>query len=124
MSPNTDEASAPVWDLPEVLGRVDNDPELLHELLEIFKADFPGTLRALGAAIADGDLKKGVTLSHTLKGMLSNLGARRAAGASAKIEQLAVTGNRGAASAALSELQVEADVLLPHLDAYLAEVRR
>lgn len=124
MSSNAADAATPVWNLPELLGRVENDQDLLHEILDIFKADFPRTLQALNAAVAHGDLKEIVNLSHTLKGMLSNLAATRAAAASAKLEQLAVAGNGGAATAALNELQVETAALMTHLDAYLAEVQR
>jgi hypothetical protein len=36
--------SEPVWNLAELLERVDNDHELLRELLNIFKEDFPQTI--------------------------------------------------------------------------------
>ena len=39
--------SEPVWNLPELLERVDNDQVLLRELLDIFKEDFPQTIRSL-----------------------------------------------------------------------------
>lgn len=124
MSAETKEAASPVWDSQELLGRVENDPELLQEILGLFKVEFPRNLHALELAVASGDLKKSATLSHTLKGMLSNLAAHRASAASAKLEQLCAAGNGGALAGALGELQAEAAVLLPHLDAYIAEVQR
>jgi hypothetical protein len=41
------ELSRPAWNLQDLLTRVDNDHELLRELLIIFKADFPRTMRSL-----------------------------------------------------------------------------
>ena len=80
-----------VWNLPELLERVDND-QVLRELLDIFKEDFPQTFRSLKSAVTDGDLKSSSRLSHTLKGMLSSLGATRAAAAASKLEALSSAG--------------------------------
>lgn len=104
--------------------RVDDDQELLCELLAIFKEDFPRTMKSLESALTGADMKNAATLSHTLKGMLSNLGGERAAAAAAKIEQLARAGETASLGAAWNALQRESAVLLPELDAYLAEVRR
>jgi HPt (histidine-containing phosphotransfer) domain-containing protein len=112
-----------VWNLAELIVRVDNDQELLHELLGIFKVDFPRTKHSLETAVAAGDLKNVSRLSHTLKGMLSNLGGERAAATVAKLEELAGAGEKPALSGALDAFQREAASLLPELDAYMAEVR-
>jgi HPt (histidine-containing phosphotransfer) domain-containing protein len=79
-------------DLAELLSRLDNDRELLRELLVIFKEDFPRHHEALREAVARGDLKATKVVSHTLKGMLSNLAVTEAAAAAAKLEQLAGSG--------------------------------
>ncbi len=116
--------SSPVWNQAELLERVDNDQELLRDLLAIFKEDFPRTIRSLEAAVHGADLKSTATLSHTLKGMLSNLGGTRAAAAAAKLEQMANAGEKAPLRDALDALQREAASLLPELDAYMAEVQR
>ncbi len=125
MKNNEESLLIPVWNQAELLERVDNDQELLRELLTIFKEDFPRTVRSLEAAVAAGDLKNSASLSHTLKGMLSSLGATRAATAAAKLEQLASTdaGNTLLRDA-FESLQNEGASLLPELDAYMMEVRR
>jgi HPt (histidine-containing phosphotransfer) domain-containing protein len=115
--------SEPAWNHAELLERVDNDEELLRELLTIFKEDFPRTMRALESAIAVADWKNASRLSHTLKGMLSSLGARRAAAASAKLEQLAAVGESASLKEAFADLAREGASLLPELDAYMSEVR-
>jgi len=118
-------SSDAVWDLPELLQRVDNDQELLRELLTIFKEDYPRTFRSLEAAVAACDLKSCAALSHTLKGMLSNLGGIRAAAAAARLENLAATSAENESlKDALSILQRETVSLLPELDAYLTGVLR
>ena len=113
-----------VWNLAELLDRVDNDQELLLDLLNIFKEDFPRTMRSLESAVAVSDLKNVSRLSHTLKGMLSSLGGTRAAAAAAKLEVLASGAEAASLKGALDALTHEAESLLPELNAYMAEVRR
>jgi HPt (histidine-containing phosphotransfer) domain-containing protein len=76
----------PVWNLAELLDRVDNDQVLVRELLGIFKEDFPQTIQSLKSAVTARDLKSSSRLSHTLKGMLSSLGAVRAAAAASNLK--------------------------------------
>src|SRR5271169_3621317 len=116
--------SEPVWNLAELLERVDNDQVLLRELLGIFKEDFPQTFRSLKSAVTAGDLKSSCRLSHTLKGMLSSLGAVRAAAAASKLEALSSAGETAALQSALKALESEAESLLPELDAYVTGVQR
>jgi two-component system sensor histidine kinase/response regulator len=113
-----------VWNLAELLDRVDNDQELLRDLLNIFKEDFPRTMQSLESAVAAADLKEVSRLSHSLKGMLSSLGATRAAAAAAKLEALAAAGETASLRGALDALAHEAERLVPELNAYMAEVRR
>jgi two-component system sensor histidine kinase/response regulator len=123
MSKKEEDFSGPVWNLTELLERVDNDQELLRELLNIFKEDFPQTIHSLQSAVNAKDLKNSSRLSHTLKGMLSSLGATRAAAAAAKLEALSSAGETASMEGALNALEAEAHRLLPELEAYMAEVR-
>jgi HPt (histidine-containing phosphotransfer) domain-containing protein len=116
--------SEPVWNVAELLERVDNDQELLRELLTIFKEDFPESFRSLSTAVDSGDLKGASRLSHTLKGMLSSLGATRAAAAASRLEALSSAGETAPLRDVLDTLESEADRLLPELEAYMPEVRR
>jgi two-component system, sensor histidine kinase and response regulator len=124
MNKNEDSHSDPAWNLAELLERVDNDQELLRDLLNIFKDDFPLTMRSLESAVAAEDLKTSATLSHTLKGMLSSLGGVRTAAAAARLEVIASAGETASLKGALDALKCEAASLLPELEAYMAEVRR
>src|SRR5258708_19562927 len=80
------------FDHAELLARVDNDRELLHDLLTIFKEEFPRHLKALREAVESGDGKLVTVAAHTLKGMLLNLAAGRAAAAVGRLEQLGRSG--------------------------------
>ena len=75
---------------PELLSRVDNDRELLLDLFAIFKDEFPRHLQALRDAVSRDDMKQAATVSHTLKGMLSNLAVTRAARGAGQLEELAL----------------------------------
>ena len=124
MSEKEQDHSEPIWNVDEFLERIDNDQVLLRELLIIFKEDFPRTMRSLESAVTSQDLKSCARLSHTLKGMLSSLGAIRATAAAAKLEALSSAGETPSLQTALKALESEAESLLPELDAYVAEVRR
>ena len=124
MNKNKESVSEPVWNLADLLDRVDNDQELLRELLTIFKEDFPRTIQSLESAVGRGDLKNTASLSHTLKGMLSNLGGTRAAAAASKLEEIANAGEKTLLRDAFDSLEGAAASLIPELDAYLTEVPR
>jgi two-component system, sensor histidine kinase and response regulator len=124
MKKREESLSEAAWNQAELLERVDNDDELLRDLLNIFKEDFPRTVRSLEAAVAGGDSKETAMLSHRLKGMLSNLGGSRAAAAAARLEEMASAGQKEQLKEALDALQGEAAQLLPELEAYMTEVRR
>jgi len=110
--------------LNELLGRVDNDRELLCELLSIFKQEFPGYLEGLQNAVARGDAAQVARISHTLKGMLASLAATKAAACITRLEQLARAEEVSSLRDALAAFEKEAQGLLPEMDSYLAEARQ
>jgi CheY-like chemotaxis protein/HPt (histidine-containing phosphotransfer) domain-containing protein len=109
--------------LPELLARVDNDRELLCDLISIFKEEFPGHLKSLRDAVVRGDSAEIVSISHTLKGMLSNLAVSKAAAAAARLEQLGRTGETVSLLDALAAFEREVQGLLPEMENYMAEAR-
>ncbi|MGB8457401.1 MAG: Hpt domain-containing protein [Candidatus Acidiferrum sp.] len=119
--------SEPAWNQAELLERADNDQELIRELLTIFKENFPRSIQSLKSAVAGGNMKNTASLSHGLKGMLSNLGAGRAGAAAARLEVLAAGGEKTSlddVQDALKGLEREGACLMAELDAYMTEVRR
>ena len=89
MKGSSNQSAAPIVNLAELLARVDNDRELLCDLLSIFKDEFPGYIKSLEDAVDRKDAAKVASVSHTLKGMLSNLAVPKAAASAARLERLA-----------------------------------
>jgi two-component system, sensor histidine kinase and response regulator len=116
-------SQGPRVDLDELLSRLDNDKELLSELVTIFKEDFPRHLRVLREAVARQDAQQVRIVSHTLKGMLSNLAVTQAASAAAKLEQLAIIGTEDSRKQALATFEREVDGLLPEMESYVTEAQ-
>jgi HPt (histidine-containing phosphotransfer) domain-containing protein len=120
MPTQTDRPLEPAINLPDLLTRVDNDRELVHELFEMFKTEFPRLLQSLQESVRSGHMKDVETTSHTLKGMLSSLSATRAAAAAARLEQIGRDEERPRLREALTNFECEVARLLSELDAYLA----
>jgi PAS domain S-box-containing protein len=110
--------------MSELLERVDNDRELMRDLLEIFKEEFPLRLEELREAVNCTDLKRVASASHALKGMMANLAANRAATLAGELEQIANGTQSGHLENLLAEFAREAATLLPMLESCLLEVGR
>lgn len=112
-----------IWNLSELLARVDNDQDLLRDLLSIFYEDCHAHISSLENAIASGDLKSTAAEAHALKGMFANLAAARAAAAAGRLEGLADDGEKGSLSEGFATLQRELNSLSQALAVYSAAVR-
>jgi PAS domain S-box-containing protein len=113
-----------IIDLQELLARVENDRELICDLLQIFREEFPRHLQVLRQAVDSLDGEKVAAEAHSLKGMLSNLAAGPAAAAADRLEQL---GRNQAASEypeAFDALEKIGKELLLQLDTSMAEVSK
>ena len=109
-------ATPEVLNLTELLSRVDNDQELVTELLSIFKSVFPSHLQRLSDAVANEKPQQVEAESHTLKGMLLNLSAARAAAIAADLENLGREKKTAGMSDALTAFQREAEILLLQME--------
>jgi CheY-like chemotaxis protein/HPt (histidine-containing phosphotransfer) domain-containing protein len=112
------------FDQGELLARVDNDRELLQELLMIFKEEFPRHLQALREAVDSSNGDRVASTAHALKGMLLNLAAHHAAASVSRLEQLGRSGDLPACQKAFAAFEKDATILLPQLEACVAEVHR
>jgi HPt (histidine-containing phosphotransfer) domain-containing protein len=108
---------------PELLLRVDNDRDLLCELLSIFKEEFPGYLKSLENAVVRNNLPDIANISHTLKGMLSNLAVAKASASAARLERLARAGDTASLRDALAAFEQDVHGLVPEMESYMAEAR-
>jgi two-component system, sensor histidine kinase and response regulator len=111
-------------DLQDLLKRVENDRELLREMVELFRTDFPRCLEELRTAVKQGTGEEVSRAAHALKGMLANLAATRAAAAAANLEQLAKKGRKQELAAAMTQFEAETSGLLPELESVTSEVQR
>jgi HPt (histidine-containing phosphotransfer) domain-containing protein len=109
-------ATPDVLNLTELLSRVDNDQELVNELFFIFKSVFPSHLQRLSDAVTKELPKQVEAESHTLKGMLLNLSAARAAALAAALENMGREGKIAGMRDALTGFQNEAETLLLQIE--------
>jgi HPt (histidine-containing phosphotransfer) domain-containing protein len=109
-------ATPSVLNVTELLSRVDNDRELVSELFFIFKSVFPSHLQRLSDAVLKQQPKQVEAESHTLKGMLLNLSAARAAAIASELENLGRENKITGMSEALTEFQSEVETLLLQIE--------
>jgi HPt (histidine-containing phosphotransfer) domain-containing protein len=79
----------PVLDPAGLLGASATLSPAHREVVDLFLAEAPRRLDALGGALGRGDRAESARLAHTLAGSASSLGAGRLAAACADLEALA-----------------------------------
>lgn len=113
-----------VVNFSELFQRADKDRELVQELLGIFKKDFPRYYTSLREAVVRNDVKQVEFIAHTLRGMLSNMAATRAAALAGRLERTARGGRQSDLTEAFALFEKEVSGLMPELETYLGETRR
>jgi HPt (histidine-containing phosphotransfer) domain-containing protein len=83
----------------------------------LFNADCPHLRAEIRQAVAAGDAPKLKRAAHTLKGAVSNFGARRTVEAAQRLEALGKQGDLTGAGEAAAVLEEELERLLPALAA-------
>jgi PAS domain S-box-containing protein len=71
-----------------LLSSLGGDRELLTELLQLFRTDYPRTLERLRAALAAGDSQEVRFAAHALKGSVANFYAQSAVAAALRLERM------------------------------------
>jgi two-component system, sensor histidine kinase and response regulator len=97
----------PTVDADELMERLDGDRQLLIELTDIFRRDYPQQLELIRQAIAQENAIGLTRASHALKGALSSLSACEAREIAASLEEMGTTGNLQHARAGLHDLEGE-----------------
>jgi chemotaxis protein histidine kinase CheA len=115
----SDDSPELVLNFPELLARVDNDRDLLRELLQLFKEESSNLLGSLKQAVSHEDMERVQMTGHTLRGMLANLSATRAAAAASRLEEIGTGGDKSELRNALLTFESEMAILLPNVDRYL-----
>jgi HPt (histidine-containing phosphotransfer) domain-containing protein len=95
----------------------------LCDLFGIFKQEFPLHLKSLGDAVVRNDAGEIAIVSHTLKGMLSNLAVATASASASRLEKLARAGDTASFADAFAAFERDVQGLLPEMETYVAEAR-
>ncbi|MDO9083888.1 MAG: Hpt domain-containing protein [Humidesulfovibrio sp.] len=108
----TDAACQPADDRPPInaewLTRMrSTKPEFLARLFEVFLADEPARIAALGEAVARGDLEQVRFQAHAIKGAAAVLGMERLCDAARALEHAAKDGGTDALAVQLARVQGE-----------------
>lgn len=105
----------------ELLERIGGDRAFLSELLDLFREEYPGQIRAVREAANTGDSVTLQRISHTLKGALANLAAPVCSGLAAQLESMGRTGHMQSAVATVKELEQELTRVIEVLDGICME---
>jgi HPt (histidine-containing phosphotransfer) domain-containing protein len=107
----------PVEVLNEALlvSRVDSDPQLLRDLVDLFLEDCPRLVDEIRGALDRKDAKTVQRGAHSLKGSTSNLAGKMASEAALELERIAQAGDLLQAQSALQELEYQLECLKPAL---------
>jgi two-component system, sensor histidine kinase and response regulator len=93
-----------VFDMAALEARVEGDMDLLAEMIELHLENSPQLVAEIEAAVAARDGERLARATHTLKGVLRNMGATRSADAAANLEEIGKRGDFAEANAALAAL--------------------
>jgi len=93
-----------LFDRDAALARVGDDEELLTELVKIFLDDYPNSIAAIEAALAQRNASGLERAAHTLKGAVANFGADAVVQAAFELETQGRAGDLSKAKENLSRL--------------------
>ena len=96
-----------IIDREALLAEFDGDEELLTELVQTMKDEAPKLMHEVRAAVASADAALVGRAAHTLKGAVSNFGARGAADAALQLERIGRSGDLSNLAAAVAVLETE-----------------
>ena len=106
---------AVVVDWEELRSCADGDPQLVSELIDLFRQHLPGQQAKITELLAQGDAAGAALATHRLRGSLANLSALESSQAALRLEEAADRGDLSAARAALTVLGQAIERLLSEL---------
>jgi signal transduction histidine kinase/DNA-binding response OmpR family regulator len=110
-----------VFDVQEVLMRLEDDEELLVELAQIYSEDWIERRRQMRTALEEGNLQPLAASAHELIGATGNLGPRATLDVIRKLEAAALRGDLDAATLGLGEVEREIDTLVSALEGVITD---
>ena len=87
--------------------QIPGEPNLIHQLVDLYLADVPGRLATMRQAIAQQDATRLAQIAHALKGSSANIGARRVVRLCMELEKAGKEGNLSGVSDWLAQLEQE-----------------
>jgi CheY-like chemotaxis protein/HPt (histidine-containing phosphotransfer) domain-containing protein len=111
---------APTMNRDELMDRVEGDRDLLRELYEQYRHEYPQVTAEARDSLAKGDAEALARAAHALKGMLASLASPGGTAAADALERLAHGGDLSNATAVLHGLEEE----LARLDEALQALTR
>jgi HPt (histidine-containing phosphotransfer) domain-containing protein len=102
-------------DRASILERLEGNPELLTELIQLFLGEAPQLIEAMRKALQRGDMQGLGRSAHSMKGAASNFLAHGTVSAASNLESDAKKGDAESAKTSLATLQVVVGRLLPEL---------
>jgi len=115
-SPETQGVTPPI-DISAALQNVEGDQDLLVDLFEAFRQDYPKQLEELQDAIGAGDAERIAQVAHSLKGAVGYFGAQTVNALAYRLETMGHQADLEGALAILQQLERE----LERLRAFVAE---
>ena len=98
-------SGAPVLDVEAALRHTGGDRALLKELVALYRADVPASLRRIEQAVRARNGEALRASAHALKGSVATVGGATGRQAAARLEELGKSGKLDAAGAAVSALR-------------------
>jgi PAS domain S-box-containing protein len=95
------------FDRSELLSRLRGNVQAFDKIVALFLAEAPGMAQSARDALTRQDPGELRRIAHSLKGALSNLGAREASAIAFRLESLAREGELDGAARACAELEVQ-----------------
>ena len=102
-----------IFDRDELLERIGEDEELMNELIELFKEDYPEKIVDIQQGLESGDAESVRKSAHGLKGSAGNLSFNALSERAKNIELAAKSEDLDTAAAEFTLLMEELDKLLP-----------
>lgn len=116
-------ADSQVLDRALMLSSVEHDRELLAEIIELFLAESTSLLAHIRAGLEEKNAEAVERNAHTLKGAMSNFGARRACDAARELEIRGRESRLENSAALVSSLESEVVLVCKALSDCLREIK-
>ena len=108
-----------IWDKADFLKRVNHNPTLAEQIINLFLSEMPAACESLLRAIAEENMEQIYLLAHKLKGTANNVSGFKLAIVLKRIENLSKETNVEALNELSEELSNEFMLLIRHLNAYI-----